>query len=359
MNDKNKNILVIDLPRHPIGEKVIITGIVFKKRTFSHSEKGIFIKDITGTVLVLITKNEESILQNTTINVNMRLKIEGEIALNSKGLRIIKNVTNIVILGTLKTELSKLDELSELDSEMREHASRFLMSRICRNASNFLQHNHFTEFESRILSNRWYEDSLEPLLVSFPGFGSPIFLTISPAAQIIDFLTTTLISRAYTISTSFTSSYRFPNGSAETRVIVAKAMNLNLDEHEQLISNISTKILTAFNLETLSINKLLGEWPDKIDGINYLEKKLDQDLNLITFSTNIPVIGKNWDTRITTIIHLLDKEKNILAEGARELLGENIVISSLTIYPSQFLGLIEKAPWRQLQNLTKLFDGKR
>lgn len=350
----SKNIFIIDLSRCTIGESVNITGILLKKKIFQNSQKGIWIKDITGTVLNIFEPevNSDSV-QYEDLKANMRVKITGIVGLNSKGIHIINKISNLEILGTLKTELS------ELDSDMREHAARFLMSRICKNASQYLQANHFTEFESRLISNRWYEDSLEPLQVTFPGFGSPVVLTTSPAAQIIDFLTTTLISRAFTISTSFTSSYRFPNGSAETRVIVAKAMKLNLEEHEQLILNISTKILTAFNQEKLSFSKFLGEWPDKIDNTIYLEKYFDHNLNLVTFTANIPVIGKNWDTRITTIIHLLDKEKNILAEGTRELLGENIVISSLTIYPSQFLGLIEKAPWRQLQNLTKLFDGKK
>src|SRR5690606_24871082 len=98
---------------------------------------------------------------------------------------------------------------------------------------------------------------------------------------------------------------------------------------------------------------------DKIDGEQYFEKELKSELTLISFAANIPVIGTNWNSKIDLILQLVDAEKNVLAEGASEIIENDLTISSLTIYPSQFLGLIQKAPFRQLQNLTKLFDGKR
>jgi len=354
--NESKSIFIIDVPRISIGDEVVITGSIIKKDKFSKNKFGIWIRDITGTILIIIDNSIDPIAlhwDQNNIWVNNRIRITGKVGLNSKDSRIINNVSEILVLGTLQTEISKLD------SEMREQTSRVLMSRICRSASGVLMNTKFTELESNMISHQWAEDGLEPLMVVYPGFGSPAVLITSPAAQLIDFLTATLIPRAFTVSTSFTSSYRFMNGSAETRVIVAKALDLDMEDYVQLLLDISTNILINFYEKIVPIEKLYGEWPDKIDGFDYDQKLFDNELNLVTFEANIPVIGKNWDTRISSITQLLDKEKNILLEGARESLGEKIVISSITIYPSQFLGLIEKAPRRQLQNLIKMYDGKK
>ncbi len=353
MSGLNNNVFIFDIPGCSIGQEIIITGIITDKKPFRNKIVGIVVRDITGKVWCILDleKINNDLLQ--CLHINVRIKISGTVELNSKGNRVLTNIKNIDILGAVDSEFS------ELDSEMRDQAARMLMSRICKKVSSFLQNNQFIEFESRLISNRWYEDSLEFLQVIYPGFGSPAYLVTSPAAQIIDFMTKTIIPKAYTITTSFTYSFRFTNGSAETKVIVAKAMNLSSEEHEQLMLELSLKILGEFNRTQISSKKYLGEWSKKIDGEEYSNKQLDSDLNLIKFATNIPVIGKNWNSNIDSIIQILDKDKNILVEGSQERLANDLTISSLTIYPSQFLGLIEKAPLRQLSNLTKLFDGKR
>ena len=288
-----------------------------------------------------------------SIWVGTKIKISGQIEENSKKERVLKKISHIQVL--VSPEMS----LSELDAEWREHASGMLMSRICNKVSEIMLSNHFIEFAARVISNHWNDDGLEPMQVVYPGFGSPVVLIPSPSAQIVDFLTTTLISRAFTISKSFTQSYRFSNSSSEITVIIAKATDVKLDAHIQLFKELSEKILRPFIERPKSFTILNGVWPDIIDEVSSSEKQLKEDLNLVKFSANIPVIGKNWDAHIYTVLHLLDRDKNILAEGTRESLSNDVEISTLTIYPSQFLDLIKKAPRRQLQNLMRLYDGKK
>lgn len=347
-----KNFFIIDIPNVILNTVVQLTGIVDAKKSFQNGRVGVTLKDITGKILCVLDKSAGF----PKVNVDDRVRVAGEVTLNTKNVRILTAVNELEVLGNLKSDIS---ELARLDSEMREQASRMLMNRICRKASSFLQGNHFIEFESKLISNRWPDDSLEPLLVSYPGFGSPVVLTTSSASQVTDFLTTTVTSKAFTISTSFTSSYRFPNGSAEMRVIVAKATDLSLAEQEALLLELTGKSLKEFNKEVGTIDRLYGHWPEKIEGVDYNEMRFDKDLSLVRFSANIPIIGKGWNTRIDTILQLFDKDKNIIAEGSREVLGNGVVISSLTIYPSQILGLVERAPSRQLSNLTGIYDGKR
>jgi hypothetical protein len=348
------NTFIFDVQHCQLGEDIIITGTVIDSKRYQNSIYGVTVKDITGKITCLFENAEITSTETfKKIIQNVRIRISGKIKLNSKQVRVLSEIDNFEILGNNKSPLT------ELDSEYREQASRMLMSRICKKAANFLQLNHFKEFDSRVISNRWYEDSLEPLQVVYPGFGSPAYLITSPAAQVIDFMTTTISHRAFTISTSFTTSYRFPNGSAETKVIVAKAMNLTKEEHKEILKEISNKVLMEFKTEIEPVVEFEGEWPYKIDGVEYFEKQLIGELTLVSFAANIPVIGANWDSKIDIILQLFDRNKNVLAEGTREIIENDLTISSLTIYPSQFLGLIQKAPFRQLQNLTKLFDGKR
>lgn len=345
------NTFIFDIPRCSIGQEIVVIGIISDRKVFQDKTLGVTVKDITGKIMCLFESSHPiKIKRSDEIRIHVRVKLTGVVKFNSRNIRVLKDISNLEILGTFDSELS------ELDSEMREQASRMLMGRICRKVSIFLRAKHFVEFESRLISNRWHEDSLEPLQVIFPGFGTPAFLTTSPAAQVIDFMSTTIVPKAYTISSSFTTSYRFPNGSAETKVIVAKAMNLNLENQEQIILEVSSKILAEFNKTEITSTKLSGVWPEKIDGDSSIENQFSHDLNLIRYIANIPVVGKKWNANIDTIIQLLDKDKNILAEGSREHIGNDVIISSITIYPSQFLGLIEKAPFRQLQNLTKAYD---
>lgn len=358
MNESRKEIkpiFILDIPKYSIGDRIIIVGIVEKRKKFQNSQEGVWLRDITGKILIIIDTIGPLAynLDPKSIWVGTRIRVSGQLAENSRKIRVLKKVSNIEVLVSPETKLS------ELDAEMREQASRMLMSRICYKASEIMRDYNFIEFESSVISNRWNDDGLEPLQVVFPGFGSPAVLIPSPSPQIVEFLTITLIPRAFTISTSFTQSYRFSNSAADTCVIVAKATDLDLDNQIQLLKKLSEKILKQFIEEVQSFSILNGVWPNAIDGMYRNEKQLTDDLNLVKFSANIPVIGENWDAHIAIILQLLDKDKNILAEGARELLANEVVISSLTIYPSQFLGLIEKAPRRQLQNLMRLYDGKR
>ncbi len=355
---EKKNItFIFDLPKYPISEQVVICGTIEKQKTLKKGIKGVWLKDITGKLLCIIDTKKDPIAPKLNLKdlwFGTRIKITGQLAENSREELILKNINDIQVLFSPRTT-----KLSELAPEIREQASKVLISRVCRIVSELMLANHFIEFSSRVISKYWDDEGLEPMQVLYPGFGSPAFLIPSPSAQIVEILITALISRAFTISTSFTQTYRFPNSPSEMCVIVAKATDLDIDNQIKLFQNLSKRILKEFkkNMETFPV--IEGVWPNTIEGKNIDNIQLSEELNLVKYSANIPVIGINWDSHISLILHLLDKDGNILAEGARESLPSNVEISTITIYPSQFLGLIEKAQPRQLQNLMRLYDGRR
>lgn len=341
-------VFIIDIPKRETYTKVNLIGHVLDKKDYGKGSYGIKIRDITGTIWCNTTQKE----LYSSVCKQGRINVLGEIIINSRNIKVI-NASNIIVLETPYTEFYLLD------SEMKEQSAKMLMTRIIKNTSTLLQRHGYIEFESKLISRQLPEDnSLEPLLVKYSGFGMPARLIISPSAQVIEFLETTL-SRCFTISTSFTQSYRLPDTPSELKVLVAKSLNMPEKEQEQIMEDILQKILSEISeIDIQSVlKKYLGVWPDKVEGVNYLKKEFDNEINLISFDSDIPVIGRRWNTEIKKIYHIVDKEKNILMEGAREFISEESIICTITLYPSQFLRLIKNAPARQIKNLDKLFYG--
>ncbi len=341
-------VFIIDIPKKELYTKVSLIGHVLTKKDYNNGSYGIKIRDITGTIWCNTSQKK---LYNSICKQG-RINIFGEIIINSRNIKVI-NVSNIIVLETPNTSFYLLD------SEMKEQSAKMLMTRIIKNTSTLLLKFGYIEFESKLVSRQLPEDnSLEPLLVKYSGFGMPARLIISPSAQVIEFLETTL-SRCFTLSTSFTQSYRLPDTPSEFKVLVAKSLNMTEEEQEQIMKDIMQKILSEIseiNLQSVW-KKYMGVWPDKIESTNYLQKKFDNEINLICFDSDIPVVGKRWNTKIKKIYHIVDKERNILMEGAREFISEESIICTITLYPSQFLRLIKNAPTRQIKNLDKLFYG--
>lgn len=338
---------IIDIDNCYIGQIVTITGFVEQKRKM-RTHLGMYIKDITGEIGVKVSKIEKSgELQwsSDKFHVGTRINITGEVQIGADGKRILDNVSNVEVLGRLNAKLG------DLGSEMFEQASRMLMSRICRKAADYLASQKFTEFESRVISTQWVSDGLEPLLVNYPGFGSPAVLTASPATQVLDFLATTLSSRAFTVSTSFSTTFRFENGPADLRVIVAKAIDLDAKSHQYYLLDITKKSLQSLrDNENVKVAEYTGVWPDRIDKFTEGEK-FSADINLVKYKSDFHVEGDSWDFVVDTIFHIYDKDGMMLAEGAREVVRSGIIISSIVLYPSQMLCALKKAPIRQLRDL--------
>lgn len=350
--EEYRKIFIIDISKIDDNTKVNLTGYVMERKDYNNSNYGIKVRDITGTIWCNTDKKEiyNSIKQDNRIN------ILGTITTNSKSRKVI-TIEQINILDVSETTFSLLEE------ELREQSAKMLMSRILKKISKLLKDNDYIEFDSKLLSRHLPEDeSFEPLLVKYPGFGMPICLTISPSAQVIEFLQTTL-SKCFTVSTSFCQSHRFPNASHELKVIMAKSLNLLETEHEALLKNLSEQIykdITGKN--EITEKEFTNSWDsiaETIDTNLYFLKESDNDINFVIFNADIPVIGKNWNTTVKKIYYIIDSKGNILMEGAREYVTQDSTICTITLYPSQFLNLIQNAPIRQLTNLDKLFNGNR
>ena len=345
---------VIDIPNKSDGQEVSLAGIVEGKNIIRKLNIAtIRLRDITGSITVKM--DIDTFTQNqTSFHVKNRIKFNGVVSdekdKNDNIRRVIKNIKDIEVVFSLN------EAFPGNEYRIGEKESLLLLSRIINIASRELQKSHFFEFESKLLSTYSKDDGLESLHVVYPGFGAPAALITSPAPQVIEFLLTSFLDRAFTVSTSFASSYRFPNFGAETKVIVAKAFNLSFDEYKRLIYQISKAIFNHLgkNIENIEPHEINGGKWENNDATTYV---LEGKLNCILYDANIPVHQKNWHTKVEAIHHIVDDKEILLIEGARESLN-NIMISTIVIYPTQFLSALKKNPMRRIRDLWRIGDEK-
>ena len=310
-------MFIVDIRKLPDNQKVSLTGIVIGPREYSDYISA-RIQDISGTIVAIdITKDKKKWKKGN------RLRLIGTLKTNETQQRIIEILDEIILLGNVS------DKWTELDSEMREQASRMLLSRVIGICSQSLREANFIEFESRVISSEWNQRGLEPLYVLYPGFGSPATLATSPATQVTEFLSTTGATRAFTNSISFSSTYRSQYGGSEVHVTVAKALDLPIEEQKELVWKVSQGIL-----QDIGVNAILNKKPGN-----------EGELKLVEYQIPTGLTDK------IDVIHLEGNSDSIFIESWREKLGESSVISGITFYPAQFLSLIQKTPTRQLKNL--------
>lgn len=344
MSQLKSQHFILDFAKYQIGTEVTISGIIEKKSKFSKYILGVWIRDITGQTLVKINTNS-SCYNQEYLHVKKIVRITGKISKSNNDKLILTDISEIELL--ISDDIQLFEDLNE---EINEFTSKLLTSRIIKKISDSLSNEGFIEFESKVLSNHSEEkEGLEPLRVIYSGFGSPAKLTISPSSQILEFLSATLFKRAFTVSTSFSQSYRFPNSAAEFRVIVAKGIDIDFKSQILLLENLTKKIYKDL-IGKKDLTFLIID-----DEINFITK--DSDFFFMKKVCNIPVVGKNWNTIINTIIKLVDKDQNIIAECTREHFSSGKEISTVTIYPTQYLQLVKNQPKRQLQDLMRIYNG--
>lgn len=320
--------------------RVCVTGVIRKK--WEHKDRlGVEIQDLTGTTKVSFFNSKKSPNKQSLIQ-GRRIRIYGRVITDRNGDYCIGEVENIELLE----EISKFTkELDILDQE-----SRINISRVCQEIRNVLINRQFVEIATRVVSWSIGDEILEPLLVDYPGFGSEIYLSPSPSSQLAEFLTVTMLPKVFTVTSSFSSSYRFPNGSTEMPIVMAKAINISPEEENEIIVVAVNRILEMLSntfVNIFDINGIWGETPTQLnEGCFYL----------VRYAAEIPIMGKQWNSVVHLIKRLYDDNGNILLECMHEKLNKTD-ICSITFYPSQFLNCASKAPRRQIQNLWQLYDG--
>lgn len=314
----------------PSGVEVTVTGLVVGVRKFTE-RVGLSIRDPFGVVTVAVPRRASADETGKgadqtgagSARKNDRVRVTGILEHNADGNPVVSSELPPVILG------NSGDRLADLSSAMREQASRILLAQAVRLLSGALREDEsFVEFESRSISTRWAKSGLEPLHIHYPGFGGAVPLATSPAAQVTDIINTTGARRVFTVATSFSTTYRFPDAGAELRVIVGKVVDLGLKDLGDLLRTVLGKALESIQL---------GREPEAAESI-------------ILRHVQIPTADAGTAGEPSIVVQAVTPTGTLLAEGATEQVGAG-ELAGFTLYPSNLLTLLSATPARNLRDL--------
>lgn len=346
-NDLKHIVLLNDLDKYNEGEKVCITGVIIDRWKNKRSGGfGIKLKDLTGVATVKFQPSFEYKYEDSCFYKTNYIRIYGEIT--------IQNNEHIV------SNISKIEKLEEIyqwinENDTLDQSSSIFISKISSAIKGELYNLTFVEVNTRIISRFIGEYMMEPLQANYPGYGAPAFLSPSPSSQLSEFLAITLLPRVFTQTISITQSYRFPNGSTETPIIMAKAVDLPKGKDKEIIHEITRSVLSELTNNQYSFSEITGEWDDYISRAKNTSN--ENGFILYSYNAKIPTIGQRWTSELCKLRQLVDDSGNLLVECSTEILSNDTRICTISFYPSQFLNCVKRAPTRQLLNLWKLFDG--
>lgn len=300
---------------------VTVTGYVVSVRKFTE-HFSVRIRDAFGNILLRIDRSAGIAFKAP--KKGDRLRVEGALSTNDQGERIVCAVHPPELLG------NSAAVISELSDAMREQAAKMLQTQAVRHTTAFLLAQGFVEFESRVISTQWMGTGLEPMKVVYPGFGCAVPLATSPAAQVVDFINTVGIPRAFTSTISFSTTYRFPEGSAELRVVVGRVAGTHTQKLKNVLTRLIQYVLSHLNPE--------GFGPPDLG---------DRTSAPITWTA---FVHEEDNLRVDVMQVLMDNGFP-LVESFAEPLGDHDKLLGFTVYPSQFLTLLSAMPARNLRDL--------
>lgn len=344
-------ILLGDLKNQDIFAEVIAIGKIIDK--WKYKNIGIKISDITGEAIISICSSQDK--KNPLFPISQELKKDNQVIIygtvdysEHQGRKFIRaNKIEIV-------QQSIFDNSEKYGFDAAEQVSAYRLCSITNIFRQIMETNSYLEINCR-MSTRYFEhaafDSLE---LVYRGHGSPGYLVISPAAQLVEFLTVTSIPRVFTSTTSFSPSYRFPHGSTEMPIIMAKAINMTEKEQIDIIQECCTAYFQQLLGDSIKYIIVRDEWGND----STLQTTTEGTFNIFLYTTELPSAARRWESVLYLIIYLIDDKGDLLIEGCREITKGMADIATLTIYPTQFLNYTSEAPRRQLLNLASILDGE-
>ena len=317
-------VFVADLASASEGASLSIAGVVHDHRRV-RGGFAIKLKDATGVTWVHAEALDPSVRNGS------RLLATGRARRNQKSGRMVLDcVQEPQVVG---------DSLANADEAFREQASRLLVSRVVEYASSALSGASFMQIDTRLLSTTSPTIGLEPMQAVYPGFGAPVAMSTSPASQLRDFIMVTGVKRAFTVSSSFSTSFRFPGAGTEMRVVMGLALNIDRHAHELLALRVVSRVLSRIGYSPRIPDDAL-ELPEGI-------KIVDRD-------PSMAVAPPTWGASLDRWLCIVGPNGDVILEGALERLSGKVLIGSLSLYPSQVLALLQTAPTRRLTDLRRI-----
>ena len=334
---KLTRFLVSEILKMDVDTKIQVRGKIIKilKRP-NKGKRGVAIiqlKDNTGIIKIRIEGIDEKSGMNDVFTENRIINVSG---------KLVKNDNNEKIILANRSGSHSHESIDKsyqnYDAELKEQQSRSIISKICRVLSQELEKKGYLEISTKVVSREWNEEAFNLMEVSYPGFGTPVYLVPSPFSQLSDFLLATFNDKAYSVTSSFASSFRFPHSPTEIKIVYAVSMAKDNQELTELMLELHRIIIDE-------IGKLL------------LHEKLNMPkLSFDIEEPNFQVIADNWTSVIQSIVRYQSEDGDVFMEGSEEITDGEMRIQTLVVYPTQYMGNLNM---RQLLNYERLYDENR
>jgi hypothetical protein len=310
------------------------------------------IRDLTGSIQVIAERDalghdEWEIVQS--LRKGERVTVVGRVGLSH---------SDELSVCVVRAPTRRADDLSapvsEGELDYQRVGTQMLLARLRGRFAGFFQAEGFLELEPNFISTSWKSPGLEPLRVEYQGFGFPAFLMPSPASQLVDALAVTGVSRAFAVSRCFSTTYRDEKSSAESLILVAKALDLAAGEQQECVRRAVISVLRE--LETLPEHtgplhaqwrRRTFEWPPRPGPETVLAPMFEVYRS--------PNVAHEVDgARVSEIFRLIWPPNRTIAEGARETLEGGLDVTTVTIHIERVVSLLQDVPLWQVHDLERM-----
>lgn len=329
--------LVSEILKMSEDSRVLVRGkIINVLKKPSNRTKGFAIvelKDNTGVIKIRVENIDDCSSSKEILTQNRILNVAGKIIITPKGEK--------VILGNWKELYShkSIDKnYQKAEAELKEQQSRSIISKICRVISEKLEEKGYLEISTKVVSREWNEEAFNLMEAIYPGFGTPVYLVPSPFSQLSDFLLATFNDKAFSVTSSFASNYRFPHSPTEMKIVYAVSMAKDNQPLTELMKELH-------DIVNGKISKLLSP-----DSFNL------PDLAFKTENLNLQVIADNWTSVIKNVIRYQSVDGDVFMEGSEEVTDGEMQIQTMVVYPTQYMGNLNM---RQLFNYERFYNESR
>ncbi len=153
-----------------------------------------------------------------------------------------------VFLSSAPEALPTITSESLLADHFHEVGRQILLARLTSAARQSFYRRNFTELEARLLSTKWPEASLQPLRVSYSGFGPlHFYLAVSPLRQLANALIATGQHRVFSITRCFTSSYLDHISGVESVILSALLLDADIRAGAELASQVIFEVISEMS----------------------------------------------------------------------------------------------------------------
>ncbi len=216
--------------------RVSLRGIVLR-RWSRPPTAGCEIEDLTGPATIADNRDSKG-NPHRHVAVGMRIWVTGRARLGPSGSLVVRPTYFRLISGQSR------DRGQDHSSIPAHVIDSFVLAKLRAVSSSVAEQNGFRQFEPYYLGLLGDSPHDSALRVTFPGWGADAALATSPGNQLLEALLATAEERVFAIARCFSYAYRDGVTSAESLTLVARGLDLTVEDAASFVQEIVNAIMS-------------------------------------------------------------------------------------------------------------------